>query len=105
VAKWKLTDASARRIMAAYLRDDSGGDRYHRLRKALKAEGQQGFDAMGQMLQWIGEHYPKHIPGLAASCSYLYEGLLHKTKTFLNGFDSLSNECRYAHYHEHSKDD
>ncbi len=105
MAKWKLTDASAKRIMVAYLKDDTGGDRYHRLRKAVKQEGQQGFNAMGQMLQWIGEHYPHHISGLADSVSYLYETLLEKTKTYLRAFDSLSNECRHAHYHEHSEDD
>lgn len=105
MAKWKLTDASAKRIFAAYVMDDSGGDRYPRLRKAVKAEGQQGFNAMGQMLAWIGKHHPEHLIGLADSVSYLYETLRDKTQAYLLAFDALSNHGEYKHYHLHEKEE
>tara|TARA_B100000749_G_scaffold197128_2_gene153292 strand:- start:6955 stop:7275 length:321 start_codon:yes stop_codon:yes gene_type:complete len=106
MAKWKLTDASAKRIMAAYVSDlPNGGDRYLKLRKAVNAEGQEGFNAMGEMLRWISDNAPKYLVGLADDVSYLYETLREKTRAYLKSFDALSNHGEYKHYHHHSDDE
>ena len=103
MAKWKLTEASAKRIFAAYMDDDSGGDSYLQLRKAVNDEGQRGFDAMGQMLKWVSENHPLHLVALADSVSYLYERQKEKNRAFLQAMDSLANQTEYRHSHQHKK--
>ena len=106
MAKWKLTDASAKRIMAAYAESlANGGDRYLKLRSAVKAESQQGFNAMGEMMRWVGDNHPQYLPGLADDASYLYETLRKKTRDYLAAFDALSNHGEYKHYHHHEDKD
>ena len=106
MAKWKLTDAAAKRIVANYARRlPDGSDRYLLLRECVREEEQRGFDAMGEMLRWIGNNQPQYLPGLASSVSYLYETLRKKTRDYLEAFDALSNHGEYRHYHHHTEDE
>ena len=104
MAKWTFTDAGAKRIFTAYLTAEDRGCCYHRLRRALQAEDQRGYNAMGRMLAWIGEHHPKQLPQLASDASRLYEGLREKSLTYLSAFDALSQEVDYEHWHAHDKE-
>jgi hypothetical protein len=107
MAKWTLTDAAAKRIFKHYIGDDERtlGSPYQQLRKALKAEDMQAFNATGAMLIWIGQNHPQHLPLLASDIAYRYEQLLGKSRKFMGALDALSCEVQWNHYHRHESGD
>lgn len=107
MAKYQMTEAAAKRILAEVATETAGGKFSRVYEVAWKHLHAEGFHTGSSMVAWLSvvrEIDPEFVARMGIQVVRQYIELRDTSAKFLTAFDELSEQSGHKHFHEHDQE-